>query len=58
MPDTFEIRIQHLERDMEGMKKSVNSLQVDMSSLTSTVRIVGGLIVSGITALIIMGLTP
>ena len=43
---------------MENMKECVNDLQVDMAGLATTVKIVGGLILSGITALIIMGLTP
>ena len=55
MPES--IRLAHLERDMENMKECVTDLQVDFAGLASTVKIVGGLIVSGITALIIMGLT-
>ena len=65
MPDT-ETRISHLEKDMDSVCEDVKSImtnhlphiQEELTALKIQLRIYGGLIIAGITALIILGLTP
>jgi len=61
----LEGRVAVLEGDMSEMKEDIKNimrnhlphLQLEVSTLTNTIKILGGLIISGITALIIMGLS-
>ena len=64
--EKMQIRVENLEQDMKEvcgdvkiiMTNHLPHIQADIATLSATVKIVGGLILSGITALIILGLTP
>ena len=66
MPETHETRIKHLEKDMDTvcadikliMTNHLPHIQNEIVVLNTTIKIFGGLILSGITALILLGLTP
>jgi len=66
MPDKLEYRVEQLEEKMLGVGTDVKQIlqnhlphiQVEIARVTTTVKVVGGLIIAGVTALIIMGLTP
>ena len=66
MPETHEVRIKMLEKDMEEVCSDIKTImtnhlphiQNEITVLNTTIKIFGGLILSGITALILLGLTP
>lgn len=65
MLDT-ETRLNHLEKDMENVSDDVKTIMnnhlphinEEIAKLKTQVQIYGGLIIAGITALIVLGLTP
>ena len=66
MPETHEHRITRLEKDMDAVCTDIKliltnhlpHIQNEIAVLNTTIKIFGGLILSGITALILLGLTP
>jgi len=64
--DQIEVRVRRLEMDMQDMAIDIQAImrnhlphiQVQIAGLTTSLKIYGGLILAGITALIILGLTP
>jgi len=66
MPDKIEYRIDCLEDDMTGLRNDVKKImenhlphiEGELIRLSTIIKVVGGLIMSGITALIVLGLTP
>ena len=65
MPETHEYRIAELEDDMKEvcgdiktiMRNHLPHIQNELTVLSTTIKIFGALILSGITALILLGLT-
>lgn len=59
-------RVEQLEDDMKDVRTDVKTIMTnhlphieqELVRVSTTVKLIGGLILSGITALIIMGLTP
>jgi len=66
MADNIEYRIEQLEGDMSEVKTDVKNImrnhlphiETEITKLSTQVKIFGGLILSAVTALIIMGLNP
>jgi len=64
--DNIEYRVELLEgktlelcADVKQiLQNHLPHIQVEIARVTTTVKVVGGLIIAGVTALIIMGLTP
>ncbi len=62
----MEGRVTRLEADMKEVKDDVKLILTnhlphitsDLATLTTTMKIIGGLILTGISALIVLGLTP
>ena len=55
----MENRLLALEKDMqEIMRNHIPELKAEVSNIATQLKIYGGLIIAGITALIILGLTP
>jgi hypothetical protein len=66
MPDNIEARVTRLEKDMDDlcgdvkqiMQNHLPHINQELISLRTQLKIYGGLIIAGVTALIILGLTP
>ena len=67
MPEeTIRYRVECLEKDMDSIKMDIKNimenhlphLQVEVNTVATLLKVYGTLIVAGITALIVMGLTP
>ena len=62
----MEARIRRVEMDIEDMaiemdtvtKIDLPDIKVEIAKLTTAMKIYGGLIIAGITALIVLGVTP
>ena len=65
-PKTNAIRIQDLQKDMDTACSDIRliltnhlpHIEVEITRLSTIIKVFGGLILSGITALILLGLTP
>ena len=66
MPDNIEARVTRLEKDMDSLCSDVKQIlqnhlphiNQELITLKTQVKVYGGLIIAGVTALIILGLTP
>jgi len=64
--ETLKYRVDCLEKDMQRLASNVElimtnhlpHLQDEITKLATTMKVLGGLILAGITALILQGLTP